>query len=413
MKQFLGRHFEIAGTGERVLPMEGLRALAALLVFFVHFYALFHPYIADGSWALVVFGTAGAFGHTGVDLFFVLSGFLIYGILFEKNPKYENFIRRRARRLYPVFLAVFGMYLVLSLVFPGESRLPHGLSKLLAYIAANLLMLPGMTSITPMITVAWSLSYEWFFYLAMPLLIAALALRRWSSGRRIALFLLLPSLYFVLVSFGIVGRVRLVLFAAGIVIWELVDRGGLHRLKAWAEYLVAAAFLINILAIGLAGWQRGDSGLVLLDIPWWYTPSLFVTLLPFCLYSMFYSGFLQRLFSHDYLRWMGNISYSYYLIHGLALHGMRLLVNRLFPPAPRSSIFDVLLLMACLSFSIICAALLYLVVEKPLSWSAHARRPRSVTVSDVSPAGLTPAPEASAEASASLEAGQVRAASSN
>jgi len=372
MWQFLKNRFEAAGAGNRILPMEGLRGLAALLVFFVHFNGLFYPYIRPGSWMAAFSSTAGNLGHAGVDLFFVLSGFLIYRIVIEKHPKYRTFIWRRALRLYPVFLVVLGVYVGLSLLFPAESKLPHSILERVLFVGGNLLMLPGMTRMPAMITVAWSLSYEWFFYLTLPLLVAALGLRRWSSWQRIAFFLFLPLAYCVLWSLGLVGEIRLILFAAGIVLWELVDRQVPRRLSSSMEYFVAGAFLINLLAIGLNGAQHGETEIILSRVPNFYASSLFLTLIPFCMYAMFFDGFLKRLFSWDYLRWLGNISYSYYLIHGLALHGARLLVNRLFPPAPSSGLFDLLLLGGCVSFSIFCAAIVYLFVEKPLSWSKTA-----------------------------------------
>jgi exopolysaccharide production protein ExoZ len=85
----------------------------------------------------------------------------------------------------------------------------------------------------------------------------------------------------------------------------------------------------------------------------------------------------MRFFSWVYLRWMGNISYSYYLTHGLALHGMKLLINWRFPPEPRSIVFDLLLLVSCLLFATLCAAMFYLTVEKPLSVSRVVSRRRN------------------------------------
>lgn len=375
MRQFLRNHFEAPGGGKRILAMEGLRGAAALLVFFVHFDALFRPYFSPGSWAEAVCATAGSFGHTGVDLFFVLSGFLIYSIVIEKHPEYRSFIWRRAQRLYPVFLVVLCFYLILSLLFPSASKLPQPVSKALVYIAANVLMLPGITKIQPIITVAWSLSYEWFFYLTLPLLIAAFRLRKWSSGQRVAFFLFLSSLYWGLGLLALTRNVRMVLFASGIILWELVENDVQSRLKPWMEYIVALAMVTDILAIGLAGAKRGETGVVLSHVPHFYTPTLFLTLLPFCLYTMFFNGFLNRLFSWDYLRWMGNISYSYYLIHALAIQGLRLIVNRLYPPAPHSLVFDIALLAVSMAFSIVGGAILYLFVEKPLSWSKKKARP--------------------------------------
>jgi exopolysaccharide production protein ExoZ len=241
------------------------------------------------------------------------------------------------------------------------------------FIGANLLMLPGMTSIPAIITVSWSLSYEWFFYLTIPLVVAVFRLRRWMAWQRMAFFISLVIAEYTLWSFGMSGHVRLILFASGIILWELVNKGIPSTLGAWMEYVVIAVFILSMLAIGFSGWRHGGTVLVLSQLPNFYPPLLFVSLPLFCLYAMFFDGFLARIFSWDYLRWMGNISYSYYLIHGLALHGIRLVVNHFSPPGPRSALFDVLLLAVCVSLTIVCAAILFVIIEKPLSWSKNAK----------------------------------------
>ena len=86
-----------------------MRGFAALLVFFVHFNALFNAYVQPGR-ALQMCKIVGSLGQTGADVFFVLSGFLIYGIVFDGKQTYVQFLSRRARRLYPVFLVMVMLY---------------------------------------------------------------------------------------------------------------------------------------------------------------------------------------------------------------------------------------------------------------------------------------------------------------
>jgi peptidoglycan/LPS O-acetylase OafA/YrhL len=177
----------------------------------------------------------------------------------------------------------------------------------------------------------------------------------------------------ILSSLGIAGHSELILFVAGIILWELVDQGAPRILNAWTEYIVAAVFLMNILAIGLVGATHGEIAVGLSKARHFYAPLLLLSLPSFSLYAMFFNGFLARIFSWSYLRWVGNMSYSYYLIHGLALNGVQLVVNHFFPPAPRLVVFDVLLFVLCISFTIFCGALLFVFVEKPLSWPKGAR----------------------------------------
>ena len=359
MKRFLRKHFATVSSGDRLAPMEGMRGFAALLVFFVHFNLC---------------NMVGSLGHTGVDIFFVLSGFLIYGIVFNGKQTYGQFLLRRVRRLYPVFLGVLLLYLALSLAFPLESKLPNSVPAALIYVAANALFLPGMTRIAPIIVVAWSLSYQWLFYLLIPLVISGLGLRRWRSWQRIMFFLLFALTVCLLRGWIIPGHQRLVLFASGMVLWERVNFHRLRfRLRGWGEFATIVAFGLNLLVIGWVGARNGETGLVLSRVASLYVPSLFVTVFFLSLYSFFYDGVLKALFSWDYLRWIGNISYSYYLIHGLTLHGVRLAVAFFFPQSPRSAVFVLALLVTCIAATLFAAAVLFLAVEKPLSFRKPSR----------------------------------------
>src|ERR1017187_4011506 len=230
-------------------------------------------------------------------------------------------------------------------------------------------MLSGMTSITPIITVAWSLSYEWFFYLLIPLVISGLRLRRWTSWQRIVCFLFVASSGYVWCQYHAGDHVRLVLFASGMVLWETVNFHKLRfKLRAWGEFAVILAFLLNLMAIGWVGAKSGESLLILSHVGPYFVPPLFVTVYFLELYSFFFDGFLKALFCWDYLRWVGNISYSYYLIHGLTLHGVRLALGVFFPPSSRSAVFVFALLLVSVATTLVSAGALFLVVEKPFSF---------------------------------------------
>jgi peptidoglycan/LPS O-acetylase OafA/YrhL len=216
---WLSDRFEVArhGDGVNISSMEGLRGFAVALVFFVHFVALSGPWQPPALRPLLQ--ALEAVGHTGVDLFFVLSGYLIYGALITRPRPFRPYFQRRLQRIYPTFLVVFLIYVVLWFVMPQKARWPSGTIERLGYLAANLLLLPGMLPIEPVVTVAWSLSYEVFYYLALPLAIALLGLRRWQPSSRVCFFALLA---FAIVSYSAVwtGPVRLAMFIAGILLYE-------------------------------------------------------------------------------------------------------------------------------------------------------------------------------------------------
>ncbi len=159
---WLKQAFEISRADKQnILSMEGIRGFAVFLVFLVHFASLVEPWISDASVTKMILNQFANVGKIGVDLFFVLSGYLIYGILIRKSQNYHFYIKRRIQRIYPTFTAVFAIYLLLSFIFPAESKIPDGLDGLI-YILQNYLLLPGLFDIKAIITVAWTLSYEFF-----------------------------------------------------------------------------------------------------------------------------------------------------------------------------------------------------------------------------------------------------------
>src|SRR2546428_3012590 len=180
----LASAYEVEGGKSRIIAMEGLRGLAVLLVFFVHFHALFGPYTPTGIW-LRTSEFLGTVGNSGVDLFFVMSGFLIYGALIRREVGYFKFTSRRFARIYPAFLAVFIVYLGLSAVFPLQSKIHGGVFLAGRNLLGNLLLLPGIVYIRPCISVAWSLRYEFFFYLTLPIVISVAWMRQWKPRHRL------------------------------------------------------------------------------------------------------------------------------------------------------------------------------------------------------------------------------------
>jgi len=210
----LANLFESPASPQRMLALEGMRGVAALMVFFVHFYARLGLYARPNSLIKASAYFAGVVGNVGVDIFFVISGFLMYGIVMRKPTSILTYLGRRVRRLYPVFLFVFVVYGALSYVMPMESRIPRAPKAAVEYLFLNLAMLPGMLPITPLVRVAWSLSYEWFYYLILPFSMWAFRLRRWSAGWRIGFVLALCVLQYVLCALHWNSHPHLIMFGA-------------------------------------------------------------------------------------------------------------------------------------------------------------------------------------------------------
>ncbi|MEQ8965283.1 MAG: acyltransferase family protein [Azospirillaceae bacterium] len=158
--------------------IDGLRAVAVLPVVFFH---------ADFAWA--------AGGFVGVDVFFVISGFLITSIIqaqrAEGRFRFAEFYERRARRLLPVLFLVLAATTAAGLVLESPPRLADLGESLVAtaLFGSNFLFLAGTgyfdtaTETTPLLH-TWSLAVEEQYYLVFPgafLLLAAMARRHLTA----------------------------------------------------------------------------------------------------------------------------------------------------------------------------------------------------------------------------------------
>ena len=145
----------------RLGAMEGLRGLAVLMVFVCHYDVLIVQNLAVPRTIAAFLAVIGRMGTAGVDLFFLLSGFLIYRTVIRLDLHYGRFLVRRAMRIYPPFLAIFAVHCAVVSLFPSLGRsLGQGWSAITTNVAMNLALLPGFVNVQPIIAVAWSLSYE-------------------------------------------------------------------------------------------------------------------------------------------------------------------------------------------------------------------------------------------------------------
>ncbi|MCL4401387.1 MAG: acyltransferase family protein, partial [Acidobacteria bacterium] len=235
--------FEDSQATSRLTSIEGIRGLSAFLIFYVHFVNLFGGTVA-GTPAFTVSKFLAGAGRTSTDMFFIMSGFLIYGTFVGKQGGYFSFLRRRVKRLYPVFLCVLAFYLFCFLVFPDRSKVPHEYP--LFYIAANVLLLPGLFPIRAIIAVAWILSYQMFLYITFPVVAAALRLNRWAPGLRMTLLVSVTVLCLAVRA----PHYRMVMFMCGMVVREFHNRKITWRFPR-GQWLALAAHALVLASFGV------------------------------------------------------------------------------------------------------------------------------------------------------------------
>jgi exopolysaccharide production protein ExoZ len=349
--------FEIAHTAHNsILSMEGIRGFAVFLVFLVHYVTLISPWLNNTSATANIAFFIHSIGNIGVDLFFVLSGYLIYGMLIKRKTHFPRYLIRRIQRIYPTFLVVFAIYLILSMLFPSESKLPNEWKDATLLIVQNFFLLPGLFNIEAINTVTWSLSYEFFYYLIMPFLIAILYMRNWRPIHRVGFFIVLSILLFVYFA-HFEGPIRLLMFLSGIVLYDAVNSKLISKAPPLGLPALVAA-LITVVSFKVAG------------LPVWATYIvLYILFFIFCLESFVRAGLTRKIFSNRYLRWLGNMSYAYYLIHGLTLKAAFMILAMLYPGQQTTSELFWLLLIPMFVFTLIPSSLLFIFVEKPYSLS--------------------------------------------
>jgi peptidoglycan/LPS O-acetylase OafA/YrhL len=178
--------FPLITSATRLPVLDGLRGVAILLVIICHLLTQLQPNPGIFKFAVI----AGRLAWSGVDLFFVLSGFLIGGILLDarSSPRYySTFYARRAFRILPIYGVLLGLFSLRYLPFhwmPGYVQTFSTVEvPFFAYVtfSQNFWMAHlgnlGVGTLSP----TWSLAVEEQFYLTMPLFIRNIPRRRLAA----------------------------------------------------------------------------------------------------------------------------------------------------------------------------------------------------------------------------------------
>jgi peptidoglycan/LPS O-acetylase OafA/YrhL len=152
----------------RIPQLDAVRGIAVLLVFVhnIDIYPSLHlGLIAKNGWM-------------GVDLFFVLSGFLITGILIDTKSSegyFKNFYTRRCLRIWPLYYStILFMFVIVPFLHPSDAQtiFSERSSPWWAYpLFLQNFLVPVPTAATGLLAVTWSLAIEEQFYLVWPLLV--------------------------------------------------------------------------------------------------------------------------------------------------------------------------------------------------------------------------------------------------
>lgn len=159
----------------RILGFDGLRGAAALLVVFHHLVADFFP-VRDG-WFEVAPSWRPA-GFLGVDLFFVMSGYLVATLALDDHESggrwRGGFYRRRAVRLLPALVALCAVHVAYSRLAGWSTEVEAKSMALIFTGTTNMAPAFSDMALSDGLVPLWTLALEWQFYVVFPLLLAVL-----------------------------------------------------------------------------------------------------------------------------------------------------------------------------------------------------------------------------------------------
>ncbi|HEX7883630.1 MAG TPA: acyltransferase [Afipia sp.] len=343
-----------------IASLTGIRALAAFLVLFLH---------ADQNIPIGL-SHIGAVsrGYLGVDLFFLLSGFILTYVYFDSmgrptGRKFAIFMWHRFIRLYPVHIAVLAALVMIVL---SAGRLGLNLRSPEAFTFSALpwqVLLVHAWGVTDQMSwnvPSWSISAEWFAYLCFPLV--AFGLGRIRDPRMLLVIAVISlgaaALIFSMAGWGLSGAwiapSALVRISGSFVCGAALCRYAvMHRALERKSILTDAAAMATLAAfLVLPSFGMPDFALIALL-------AVFIATLAMS------RGITARLFSLAPMVWLGEISYSLYMVHFPVLRALGI-VFKLERVAAMGPVAAIAIYAFAIGVCVAAAAVLYYAVERPL-----------------------------------------------
>jgi peptidoglycan/LPS O-acetylase OafA/YrhL len=372
-QKLLHKLTRVTSSGKYIPEIDGLRFLAITPVVLFHLRNFLVVKSGDAyavspetDWVAQL----TSYGHYGVELFFVISGFVLalpfaaHYLQAAPGVKLKSYYLRRLTRLEPPYvlwlLVCFCLFILINKSSVG-ALLPHlatGLfySHSLVYAKPNILNL-----------VTWSLEVEIQFYLLVPLLAKLFTIRGKTRRRGLLLLLCLCLVISEALFITTAGRLSLSIlnfleyFLIGFLLADVYlcdwNEAPAHHVKWDVASLVGWPLLI-----GLFAWLRAIS-----------------LVLPFMLFGLYYSVFrsvhVRRLLTQRLLTVIGGMCYTIYLIHFQLIS----FVGWLFPPVKVSDHFSInylLELLIILPVLALFTVVFFVCVERPCmkkDWPARLR----------------------------------------
>lgn len=313
---------------KEIKSLTGIRGVAAVYVAFYHWLGA-NPHRIPHSITDYVYNFVNH-GYLSVDLFFILSGFVMAltymsKFLIKSDSTYSTFLYKRFARLYPLYIFLLFVYIGLFQVLPLAK---HNLSFNAIFL--NIVMIQPWFSGPVIIPTSWSLSSEISMYILFPLFVRLLFFSKAWYQKIFILFFSIFVLFLIsshrsaflnLEQSDFYGPLDLwsgpaVLikcfseFLLGMLIYTIMDKYDLYKILKNTKNIKIITSAISILLMGLLIFTKNRDIFIVM---------IMMTLVYLLIYD---KGVVSQFLSSKYIYKLGLWSYSIYLIHPMPLMGV-------------------------------------------------------------------------------------------
>ncbi len=330
------------------VALNGYRGLCALLVFVFHI----------GSAGVIAWpsGTplADAVGYLwmsltyGVEMFFMISGFVILGSLL-RHPTIGGFLKDRFTRIFSAWVPALCAVTIVGIALQVPPFANTSAAGTAALVVGNLFLLPPIVRFPMIHQVSWSLSYEWVFYLSSA--VALVLYRRHRASKVLFVGWLCVAAVFILLF------PRALFFVTGVLVFKYRDWFVEH--KRWLQYPAVSllVFLVAWRATGAFMAHLNDTVFdFLLDGRWLAMVVAFLASIHLFASVTVNASAQSAFLCGPTFQFLGRISYSFYLWHTPVMAAIKLFV------------VPYLLASFGVTASLIVFALATLAIAIPVSW---------------------------------------------
>lgn len=298
--------------------IDSLRGIAAILVFF-HHAVIGYFYLQHRGWHtqfentdILIRNLATNFGHIAVSIFFMITSFLFFEKFILNRAEFNpyDFYKKRILRIAPMYLvSVFAIFIAFFLFgFPEEISLEYSVAAVLGWLSfgyyPQLTLSPNVDAVAINAGIFWTLAIEWKFYLLFPFLLIFT-----RTVKQTALFIIMTALLLGLLvysTFMQVSDAAISMYFINGLICALIYKVNHAKLNK-----VLAHWLFALFSLALFGYV-----FIYFDNIYTWVGNIVLGLLFLAVVN---GNSLLGILKLKVLAFVGLISYSIYLLHGIIL----------------------------------------------------------------------------------------------